>query len=336
MSPVSPPSPWIVPEGVDQRLDVFLAEALDLPRNQIGRLISEERFRISGKPVKASLRLKGGELISFDPPPPRTTFLLPEEGPLDYIVQEPDFVVLNKPAGLAMHPGAGRPTKTLVHRILHHHPEVEGVGGEGRPGVVHRLDIDTTGLVLVALTQEAYLYFSKDFADRKVKKTYLAVTHGRIQDQTGTLEAPIGRHPNRRKEMTVLFRGGRRAVTHYKVLESSGSTSLVEIELETGRTHQIRVHFKHRGYPLVGDPTYGEARWKNAEPRQRKALKAFPRPALHAWKLAFTDPRGVQWNLEAPLPSDVVQLWSALGGQALAQRSVETADASGLISPDFP
>jgi 23S rRNA pseudouridine1911/1915/1917 synthase len=198
-----------------------------------------------------------------------------------------------------------------------------GVGGEGRPGIVHRLDLDTTGVVVAARTDPAYIGLSAAFAERKVKKQYLAVCFGLMSPPSGTIDAAIGRHRSRRTEMAVRS-DGRQARTDYATLETSSAASLVELDLMTGRTHQIRVHLKHAGHPLVGDPVYGEARWKAMPPALRPVLRDFPRPALHAWKLAFDHPlsrESLEFTVAAP--DDLVQLWTRLGGTAIGRPSNE-------------
>jgi 23S rRNA pseudouridine1911/1915/1917 synthase len=240
--------------------------------------------------------------------------LEPEAGPLAVLYEDEAVVVLDKPAGLTVHPGAGRRSGTLAHRLLAHYPEMAGIGGPGRPGIVHRLDRGTSGAMVVARTDAAYQRLAADFAARRVDKRYLAVAYGRPSPATGTVDAPIGRHRNRRKEMTVRP-GGRPAVTHYWTLATQCGVSLLELKLATGRTHQIRVHLKELRHPLVGDPTYGEARWKGCPKAVQRPLSRFPRPALHAWRLAFRHPLHEQEvRVEAPLPPDLIELWRRLGG----------------------
>ncbi len=223
--------------------------------------------------------------------------------------------MLDKPANLVVHPGAGRETGTLVHRLLHHYPEIGAVGGPGRPGIVHRLDRGTSGVMVVARSERAYAALSSAFAERRVVKKYLAVVYGPPALESGTIEAPIARHPQRRKEMRVAARG-RPAVTGYAVkARAEGGLTLLELSLETGRTHQIRVHLKHLGHPIVGDPVYGEARWRGLPRPLQGPLKRFPRPALHAWRLGFRHPAtGEELFFEAPLARDIAELWRELAG----------------------
>jgi 23S rRNA pseudouridine1911/1915/1917 synthase len=227
------------------------------------------------------------------------------------------LVVIDKPPGLAVHPGAGRATGTLAHHLLDRYPEMAGVGGPGRPGIVHRLDQGTSGALVVARTPAAYARLSRAFAAREVEKRYLGIAYGAPEPPAGTIAAPIGRHPQRRQEMAVRP-GGRPARTGYRTLAAGAGIALLEMDLATGRTHQIRVHLKSIGHPLVGDPLYGEARWKGLPRPVQAALRDFPRPALHAWRLAFTHPAtGEPLAFEAPVPEDLRELWEKVTGEAL-------------------
>lgn len=296
-----------------ERLDRFLARVLDLPRNQVQRWIREGRASVGGQPLKAAHAVSPGELLAVVPAEEsdRQT-LTPEAAELHVLYEDQDLAVIDKPAGLAVHPGAGRPTGTLAHQILARYPETAGVGGPGRPGIVHRLDKDTTGALIVARTAAAHRSLAEAFARREIDKTYYAIVHGRPRAAQGTVRAAVGRHPQRRKEMAVR-ENGRPAVTHYRVLATAPAAAALEIGLETGRTHQIRIHMKHLGHPLVGDPVYGEARWRSLPRARQAALRDFPRPALHAWKLALRHPTsGAPLKIEAPLPEDLRALWAAL------------------------
>lgn len=308
---------WTVsPEDAGQRLDRFVAERLDLPRNQVRRWILDGRLQLSDRAAKPGSALRAGERVDCSPP---TTLpdarLEPENGDLVVLHEDRDLVVLDKPADLAVHPGAGRENGTLVNRLLARYPDIAGVGGEGRPGIVHRLDLDTTGAIAIARTEAAYQKLSAAFAARKIDKTYLAIAYGTPRVATDRIDLPIGRHRHHRKQMQIRS-DGRPAVTHYLTLESTTGLSRLELDLETGRTHQIRIHLKALGHPLVGDPVYGEARWRNLPRPVQPALRNFPRPALHAWKLAFGHPiSGQRIVAEAPLPEDMRQLWLAVTGR---------------------
>jgi 23S rRNA pseudouridine1911/1915/1917 synthase len=305
-------------EAAGERLDRFLAQRLDLPRNQLQRWIHEGSVRIDGDPAKASHRLSADEEIEWDPPaPPTEDRLSPEHGDLAVLYEDDSLIAIDKPPGLTVHPGAGRSTGTLAHRLLARYPEIAGVGGPGRPGIVHRLDRGTSGVMVIARTPAAYQRLSRAFAAREVDKRYLAVCHGVVL-APHEIDAPIGRHPTRRQEMAVRA-GGRPARSRIRPLAAAAAASLVEVELLTGRTHQVRVHLKTLNHPLVGDPVYGEARWKAATGSARAALRDFPRPALHAWRLAFTHPaEDRRVELESPPPDDLRALWRALAGQDVA------------------
>jgi 23S rRNA pseudouridine1911/1915/1917 synthase len=256
-----------------------------------------------------------GDRIACDPPEAREERVLPEPGDLRVLHEDADVVVLDKPAGLTVHPGAGRPSGTLAHHLLDRYPEMAGVGGPGRPGIVHRLDQGTSGVMVVARTAGAYARLARAFSAREVEKRYLAITYGAPSPPAGTIEAPIGRHPERRTEMAVRP-DGRPARTLYRTLASGAGISLLELDLATGRTHQIRVHLKSLGHPLVGDPVYGEARWKGLPRPVQAPLRDFPRPALHAWRLRFAHPgTGAPLAFEAPVPDDLRELWERVTGE---------------------
>lgn len=307
---------WTVePDALGERLDRHVAARLDVPRNQVHRWIEEGLVRINGRQAKPSAALAAGDLVECEPPEPKEERVLPERGDLRVLHEDADLVVLDKPAGLTVHPGAGRSTGTLAHHLLDRYPEMAGVGGPGRPGIVHRLDQGTSGVIVVARTAAAYHRLARAFASREVEKRYLAIVYGAPSPPAGTIDAPIGRHPQRRKEMTVLS-GGRPARTLYRTVAAAAGISLQELGLETGRTHQIRVHLKHLGHPLVGDPVYGEARWKGLPRPVQAPLRNFARPALHAWRLAFQHPgSGERLSFEAGVPEDLRELWENVTGR---------------------
>jgi 23S rRNA pseudouridine1911/1915/1917 synthase len=317
-APGPSPTSWTVPpEAAGERLDRHVAAHLDIPRNQVQAWIRDGRVEVGGRPApRSSFEVAAGVEIRCTPPAPHDDRVQPEEGPLAVLYEDADLAVLDKPPGLTVHPGAGQPTGTLAHRLLARYPEIVGVGGPGRPGIVHRLDRDTSGALVIARTPAAYRALSRAFAARQVAKTYLAIAYGAPTPPAGLIDAPIGRHPQRRQEMTVRP-GGRPARTHYRTLAAAAGIALLELGLETGRTHQIRVHLKSLNHPLVGDPVYGEARWK-ALPRHRQAvLRDFPRPALHAWRLRFRHPTtGAEIACEAQVPADLRALWEGVAGGA--------------------
>jgi 23S rRNA pseudouridine1911/1915/1917 synthase len=307
---------WRVPvEAAGDRLDRYLAEHYDTPRNRVQTWIREGRVEVAGVPARASQRLSAGEELACEPLPiQQPADLCPEEGVLDVLHEDPWLVVVAKPADLVVHPGAGREAGTLVHRLLAHYPEMATVGGAGRPGIVHRLDRDTTGVLLVARTAEAYRALSTAFAERRIEKSYQAIAYGSPRPVSGVFDGPIARHPRRRKEMAVVT-AGRPARTLYEALASASGLSLLHLGLETGRTHQIRVHLKAAGHPLVGDPVYGEARWKVLSGAVRGAARSFPRPALHAWRISLEHPQsGTRVSYEASVPDDLRGLWKVASG----------------------
>ena len=308
----------MTPEEAGERLDRHLAARLGKPRNQVQRWIAEGRVTVNDRPAKPSTQLAAGDAVGCRPPAGRPDpGLEPEAGELDVLYEDPDLAAVAKRPGIAVHPGAGRDRGTLAHVLLDRYPEIAGVGGAGRPGIVHRLDKDTSGVLVVARSEAAYLRLQQAFAAREVEKTYLAIAYGVPRRQAGEIALPIGRHRRERKRMAVRRRGGRPALTRYRCRGSGGGVSLFEIEIETGRTHQIRVQMKAIGHPLVGDPVYGEKRWRGLDPAVRGPLRRFPRPALHAWRLAFAHPlTGEAMAFEAPVPDDLRELWEAVAGGA--------------------
>lgn len=314
-----------------ERIDRYLARVLDLSRSQVQGLLREGHVTAAGTPIKASYLLRGEERIDVRIPPPRPTALTPEAGPIQLLHEDEHLLVVDKPAGLIVHPGSGVPNGTLVNRLLHHYPEIAGVGSAQRPGIVHRLDIGTTGALAIARTEAAYRRLSRAFAEREVGKRYLAVVYGRPDPATGTIELPIGRHPTVRTRMAVVpeSRGGRPARSRYRVLASGPGVSLLSVELLTGRTHQIRVHCKAIGRPLVGDPAYGEHRWRSLAPALRRPLREFPRPALHARELTLPALPGTPAaSYTAPVPLDLRELCVAchLASSLPADKAGETAE----------
>lgn len=307
---------WQVPPAAaGERLDRHAAAVLELPRNQVQNLIHGGHLLVNGRAAKPSTALAAGDKVDCEIPTPADDRIVPEPWQVPVLYEDGELVVLDKPAGLTVHPGAGRPTGTLAHQLLARYPEMAGVGGPGRPGIVHRLDQGTSGVLVAARTPLAYARLSRAFASREVEKRYLAVVYGAPKQSAGRIEAPIGRHPERRKEMAIRT-GGRPALTGYRLLAAAEGIAVLEIDLGTGRTHQIRVHLRHLGHPLVGDPVYGEARWKGLPRAVQKPLAEFPRPALHAFRIAFIHPGdGRPVDFEAPVPGDLRELWLAVTGK---------------------
>ena len=283
--------------GAGARLDQFLATtAPGFSRARIQDLIKSGHVTLNGVAVKASARLRAGDAITLHEPPAVVTETVPEDIALDVIFEDADLIVINKPAGLVVHPAAGNWTGTLVNALLHHCHGLSSIGGEQRPGIVHRLDKETSGCLVVAKNDVAHQSLAKQFAGREVTKIYLALAAGRFARKSGAIEAPIGRHPVQRKKMTVSLAGrGRASKTGYRVLCELPAGTLVECTLHTGRTHQIRVHLKHLGHPVLGDEVYGRR-------------GGFARQMLHAWRLGFAHPRtGERLNFESPIPPDFIQ-----------------------------
>jgi 23S rRNA pseudouridine1911/1915/1917 synthase len=286
------------------RLDVFLRKKLpDLSRAAIQRLLAGGHIRVDGRIVKPAHHPLAGETVTVQWPELRPAGAQAEEMPLEILFEDEALLVVNKAAGLVVHPAAGHREHTLVNALLHHcGAQLSGIGGAARPGIVHRLDKDTSGCLVVAKTDAAHLSLSEQFSKRQVEKIYQAVACGRVPRESGSIEAAIARHPTQRKKMTVAARAGRQARSTYRVLERWPGATLVEVALHTGRTHQIRVHLAHLGHPVAGDLVYG--RRANAVLREASGYSA-PRQLLHACRLALRHPlTGAQLVARAPLPED--------------------------------
>jgi 23S rRNA pseudouridine1911/1915/1917 synthase len=294
------------------RLDAFLHERYPaVSRGAIQRLIAEGHIQVDGRTVKASHHPQAGEAVRVHWPEPRPAEAQAEEMPLDVLFEDDDLLVLNKPPGLVVHPGVGHEEHTLVNALLHHCAgQLSGVGGVARPGIVHRLDRDTSGCLVVAKHDAAHLALAEQFAGRTLQKFYDAIVCGEVSREAGEIRAAIARHPSHRKRMAVTDGSGREAWTSYRVLERLRGATLVEAELHTGRTHQIRVHFNHLGCPVAGDALYGKR--QNARLVELTGYTA-PRQMLHARKLGFTHPTtGKKLSFEAPWPEDFKAALKAL------------------------
>jgi 23S rRNA pseudouridine1911/1915/1917 synthase len=277
------------------RLDQFLAKRLpEYSRSRLQQLIRAGSVRLNQQVTRPRQIVRSGDKIDLLEPPLEKIETLPEPIPLDVLFEDDDLTVINKPAGLTVHPGAGQREHTLVNALLSYCTTLSGIGGKERPGIVHRLDKETSGCLVVAKNDIAHRELSKQFVARTVEKIYLALVAGKLRKAAGIIDEKIGRHPVHRQRMSVSARRGRAAKTEYRVISSSDEGSLIECRLHSGRTHQIRVHLHHLGHPVLGDKIYAPRFAKN-----------FPRQMLHAWKLGFRHPRTGEWkNFEAPLPSD--------------------------------
>ena len=285
------------------RADVFLAAQLGVSRSNMQKLLDEGRVKRGEKVLKANYKVRAGEVITVDIPAPEPIEAVPEDIPLDIIYEDDDVVVLNKARGMVVHPAPGNYTGTLVNALLYHCKNLSGINSAIRPGIVHRLDKDTSGIMIVAKNDAAHIALSQQIQSKTAQRTYLAVVRGNIKTDSGTIETQIARDKNDRKKMAVVKEGGRDAVTDYEVLECFGKYTLVRCKLRTGRTHQIRVHMEYLGYPLVGDPKYSPM----------KTPFAIKGQALHSHTLEFTHPRtGERLKFEAPLPEDMHKIITRL------------------------
>ncbi len=338
MAPSFPVQFKTTSQDVGERVDQFLVSRLEVSRARVQQLISEEKVLVNDVAVKASLKLRGGERISIlgaaARPPLRA---IPEEIPLDILYEDDDLAVINKPAGMMVHAGAGatedqRNRGTLVNALLHHFATLSAVGGEMRPGIVHRLDKETSGLIVVAKNDDAHRKLAAQFARREVSKKYLALVHGWMKKDSGTISQSISRDRVRRIRMTTRQAGGREAVSHYKVVRRLGTDfgkfTLLEIKIDTGRTHQIRVHMSSLGHPVVGDRLYGAPGELKAgtERTSRKTTEALAlhRNFLHAAELELAHPRtGERISLESPLPADLQGFLAMIEGDPSSKVSTK-------------
>ncbi|MFE5319847.1 RluA family pseudouridine synthase [Paenibacillus sp. NPDC056579] len=289
-----------------ERIDKFITESLEeeVSRTQVQQWIKDGYLKVNGGEVKANYKLAEGDKLLLTIPEPEELRLEPEAIPLDVVYEDSDVIVVNKPRGLVVHPAPGHYSGTLVNALLYHCKDLSGINGVMRPGIVHRIDKDTSGLLMAAKNDLAHASLAAQLKEHSVNRKYLAVVHGNVAHDHGTIEAPIGRDPHDRKLYTVTEKNSKRAVTHFVVLERFGDYTLVELKLETGRTHQIRVHMKFIGHPLAGDPAYGPAKNKSITMEGQ---------ALHAAILGFVHPRtGEQLQFEAEMPEDMKHLLHVL------------------------
>ncbi len=291
-------------ERAGLRLDRFLAlELTDFSRSRLQALIEDGFVRLNAQQPRTRELVKTGDVIQLSVPPLEKIEATAEAIPLQILFEDDDLLVLNKAAGMVVHPGAGNQEHTLVNALLSHCQTLSGIGGKERPGIVHRLDKETSGCLVVAKNDQTHRELSRQFAARTMKKIYLALVAGRLKTKSGTINAPIARHPVHRQRMSIARSSrGRAAVTEYEVLRTGAEISLVQCVLHSGRTHQIRVHLHHLGHPVIGDKLYAP-----------KLAKNYPRQMLHAWRLGFSHPRTNDWqDFEAPVPADFNDLLGKL------------------------
>ena len=290
-------------EDAGTRADVFLAAKLGVSRSNMQKLLEDGRVKRGEKIIKANYKVRAGEMFVVDIPEPEPIEAVPENIPLDIIYEDDDVAVLNKARGMVVHPAPGNYTGTLVNALLYHCSNLSGINSAIRPGIVHRLDKDTSGIMIVAKNDAAHISLSQQIQSKTAVRTYLAVVRGNIKTDSGTIETQIARDKIDRKKMAVVKDGGRDAITDYEVLERFGKYTLVRCKLRTGRTHQIRVHMEYLGYPLVGDPKYSPM----------KTPFGIKGQALHSHTLEFTHPRtGERMKFEAPLPEDMHKIITRL------------------------
>ena len=285
----------VSPEEAGVRIDKYLAEQLpDITRSYLQKLLKDGSVQMNGKPVKASTKTAVGAVIELTIPEPEEPEILPEDIPLDILYEDSDVLLINKPKDMVVHPAAGHYTGTLVNALMYHcKGDLSGINGVLRPGIVHRIDKDTTGVLIVCKNDKAHNALAEQLKEHSITRKYRAIVCGNLKEDEGTVDAPLGRHPQDRKKMAIVRTGGKRAVTHYRVLERFGNYTYIECQLETGRTHQIRVHMASLGHPLLGDEVYGRV----------KSPFKLEGQTLHAMVLGFIHPTtGEYMEFEAPLP----------------------------------
>lgn len=292
---------WVIDQAyAKERIDKYITESWEdeVSRSQVQLWIASGHVTVNGKAVKANYKLAEGDHLEVTVPEPSIVEIVPEDIPLDVAYEDRDVIVVNKPRGMVVHPAPGHSSGTLVNALMYHCKDLSGINGELRPGIVHRIDKDTSGLLMAAKNDKAHASLAAQLKDHSVTRKYVALVHGNVSHDQGTVDAPIGRDPQDRKMFTVTDKSSKHAVTHFAVLERFGDYTLLELQLETGRTHQIRVHMKFIGHPLVGDPVYGRS----------KGIK-MDGQALHAKVLGFVHPSsGEYMEFAAPLPEDMENL----------------------------
>lgn len=292
----------VLSEDADSRIDRYLAQQMpDQSRSFLQKLIREEQITVNGRPVKANYRLQPEDQVLVIVPDPQLPDILPENIPLDILYEDSDVLVINKPKGMVVHPAAGHYTNTVVNAVMYHcQGNLSGINGVMRPGIVHRIDRDTTGAIVICKNDQAHQSLAQQLKEHSITRSYRAIVWNNLKEDEGTVDRPIGRHPVDRKKMAVNEKNGKAAVTHYRVLERFGRFTYIECRLETGRTHQIRVHMASIGHPLLGDEVYGPS---GKQPFRLQGQ------CLHAMTLGFLHPStGEYVEFEAPLPEYFTQL----------------------------
>ncbi len=292
-------------EEKGQRLDVFVVERFpELSRSHVQKLIEQGNVLVDGSVRKANYKLRGGEAVQVTVPQAEPISVEPEDIPLDILYEDKDIIVVNKARGMVVHPASGVYSGTLVNALLYHCQDLSGINGEIRPGIVHRLDKDTSGVMVCAKNDTAHLDLAEQIRTKTAHRTYWAIVHGNIKEEAGIIKGDIGRHPTDRKKMAIVRENGKPAVTHFKVLERFGEYTLVECQLETGRTHQIRVHMTSIGHPLINDPKYGP---------KKSSPFAINGQALHSLQLTLTHPvTKEEMTFTAPIPTDMEKILTGL------------------------
>lgn len=313
-------------KDLGRRLDQFLSQTeLNLSRSQAKKLIEERAILLNDQSTKPSAHMKAGDWVSGAIPKPKLLSLKPEPLPLHILYEDPSIIIIDKPAGMVVHPAKGNPSGTLVNALLYHCKDLSGINGVMRPGIVHRLDKDTSGVMVIAKEDRAYHQLTKQFKNRTVEKIYLAIAYGKFSRDEGLIDVAIGRHPSQRKRMSIRAKKGRPSITQWKVMERFEDFTLLEISPRTGRTHQIRVHLSSMGHPLLGDPLYGRKGRPGSiqDSVLKESVKKMNRQALHAHRLEFIHPRtGERIIFTSPMPEDMREVleWLRLKKKAREKR----------------
>ncbi len=301
-----------------ERLDKFLNSIFPkYSRSYINKLINDKKILVNNNFKKSSYKIKKKDIVEIEIVEPKKISLTPQNLPIEVLYEDSSIIVINKPANIVVHPSAGHFDKTIVNAILYHCKDLSSISGEIRPGIVHRLDKKTSGILIIAKTNEAHLKLSEDFKNKKIKKNYIALLYGKLSKKQGTIKSYIGRHKTNRLKMSSYTNSGKLAITHYKLIETIGNFSLVDIDLETGRTHQIRVHFSELGHPVVGDDLYINRSILNKYPKEiLSEIEKLNRYFLHSYKIEFNHPvRNYLLRIETEIPDELKNFLNFLKSQ---------------------